>query len=143
MTRFTFQGTGQTTGGGGGGGLAVAVVLVLLLLGSGAGARAAHAAAAALIAALIALAVVLALIVVAGVAWLVYRTRQDRPGAPLSTRLVSRIPPDPRPRLEEPYKPAVERPREVHLHFHGADPQDVAAIMRRIRGDNDAALRAS
>jgi hypothetical protein len=138
MTRFTFQGTGQTTGGGGGGGLAVAVVLVLLLLGSGAAARAGHALMSAVVAALIALAVVLALAIVGGVALLVYRTRQERPGAPFSARLVSRVPPEPLPRLEEPYKPAVEPPRELHLHFHGASPQDVAAIMRRIREDSDA-----
>jgi hypothetical protein len=62
-----------TTSGGSGGRLIAAVVLVLL--GSGAGARLS----AALVAVLIALAVMLALAVVGGVAWLVYRARQERP----------------------------------------------------------------
>jgi hypothetical protein len=115
----------QTSGGGG----AVLLVVVALLAG-GHGALVSPA----LAEAIIALAAVVTTAVIGGIAWLVYRTRQNRPGEPLSARLVSRVPPDPLPRLENPYKPALEQPRELHLHFHGADPEQIAEILRHPNG---------
>jgi hypothetical protein len=109
----------------GGGGILIAVVAVLL--SSRGGGQLPGAAAAVLIA----LAAVVTLIVTGGIAWLVYRTRQNRPGEPLSARLVSRVPPGARPRLEDSHNPAIGPPRELHLHFHGTDPEQVAEILRR------------
>jgi hypothetical protein len=33
-----------------------------------------------------------------------------------------------------PHRPALEQPRELHLHFHGADPAEAAAILRQAAG---------
>jgi hypothetical protein len=33
--------------------------------------------------------------------------------------------------------PAVERAAEVHLHFHGADPGDVAEALRRVNREHE------
>jgi choline-glycine betaine transporter len=125
------KGTWQTDNHARGGlGLAVAVLAVLWLLSSGAASALTAIGAAVIIAA--AAAVVVILVGLAAV--VAYRARQNRPGEPLSARLVSRVPPGPLPRLENPYKPAIEQPapRELHLHFHGADPADVAETLRRI-----------
>ena len=64
------------------------------------------------------------------VALLVYRTRSDRPGQPIAARPVYQLPPESRPQLEESSKPAIEPPRELHLHFHVADPAEAAEIIR-------------
>lgn len=119
MTDFKFQGTGSTTGGGDASG----VVLLLAL------ALAASAVAAAIAAALVAIALaVLVLAVVVGgasVAFLFYRRRHPE----IVTRL---IPPPVIHQLgPEPQRPALEQPREVHFHFHGSDPAEVAEVLRR------------
>src|SRR5439155_794610 len=116
MTRGTWQGGGTWQTSGGGGGLVLVVVIIAALaIGSGA----ASAAVSALEVILIVLGAVIALAVLGGVAWLVYRTRSapapsDRPGRPLEARPVYKLPPDPRPELEESSKPAIEPPRETH-----------------------------
>ena len=43
---------------------------------------------------------------------------------------VTPAPPRPAPLRSEP-RPAIEAPRQVHLHFHGVDPADVAELIRR------------
>ena len=115
-----------TTSGGSGGRLIAAVVLVLL--GSGAGARLS----AALVAVLIALAVMLALAVVGGVAWLVYRARHERPAVTYRAEPLTR-----NPGANTLQAPAIEPPvpREVHLHLHGATPEQIAEIARALRAD--------
>ena len=119
------RGTWQTTGGSGGsGGLVLAVIAAVVLIGSGALTAIVHA----LEVVVIVLGCTIALAAVGGIALLVYRTRQDRPGAVYSTRAVSQLPPEPRPQLSPPYKPAVEPAREIHLHLHGLTPDQLAAI---------------
>jgi hypothetical protein len=67
----------------------------------------------------------------APIAWLVYRVRQDHPGRPIAARPVYQLSPERRPRLEAPQRPALEPPRnELHLHFHGMNPTEVAEAIR-------------
>lgn len=114
MTRFTFQGTGQTTGGGG---KVLLIIAVLLLAGSGT--------AEAVSAAVVALIVTLAVTVLGGGAYLVYRARHE------TAPLMREIAPPPVRQVPAQERPAIEAPRELHLHFHGADPAAVAEILRR------------
>jgi hypothetical protein len=120
------RGTWQTTdSGGGSGGVALAVIAAVVLIG-GAG----SAIASALVTFAITAAAVITVAVLAAVAVLVYRARQDRPGRPIAAPVVSRLPPVQRPRLEEPSKPAIGAPRrEVHFHLN-VSPGELAAIMR-------------
>ena len=118
----------STSGDGAGGrGLLIAAV-VLVLLGSGAGARLASA----LVAVLIALAVVVTLIVAAGAAWLVYRARRERSAVTYRAEPLTR-----NPGANTLQAPAIEPPvpREVHLHLHGANPEQTAEIARALRAD--------
>jgi protein-S-isoprenylcysteine O-methyltransferase Ste14 len=120
VTRFRFQGTGETVGGSPG--PALIVIAVLLLCGSG---GAVAAVAAAVVDALIAVVVVVVLVVAALAAYLVHLARH--PGS-LPRVIV------PAPSLHElpaPERPAIGPKPELHLHFHGADPVDVAEILRR------------
>jgi hypothetical protein len=39
--------------------------------------------------------------------------------------------------LQEPRRAAIGAQREVHLHFHGASAEDVAAIVTRVNRDRD------
>ena len=64
-----------------------------------------------------------------GITWLVHRARQERPGRPICARPVYQLPPEPRPQLESSRKPAIEPGREIHLHFHGLTPDQIAAII--------------
>ena len=131
------HGTWQATGGsgGGGGGLVLIVIAAAALIGSGA--------ASALVTIAIVLAAVtgLAVATVAGV--LIWRVRQERPGAPTGARQVSQIPPETRPALEVPHKTATPEignaiadlraiePPQLHLHFHGMSPAEVAEAIRQ------------
>lgn len=126
------NGTWQTTGSGGGSGVLI-VLAVLALLGSGAAAELA----AAVIVALIATAVVVVLAVAGLAAFLVYRARHPAMVsaariAPVATwgARTEELPAAERPALDPPAA------RELHLHFHGADPVDVAAILRRHDGED-------
>jgi hypothetical protein len=123
------RGTWQTTSGGGGGsggGLVLAVIAAAVLLGSGA----ASAIASALVIVAIIVAVAVALAVAAGIALLVYRARQDRPGQPIAARPVYQLAAEEvRPHLDASGRPAIEPPREVHLSLT-VTPDQLAAIMR-------------
>ena len=117
-----------TSGDGAGGrGLLIAAV-VLVLLGSGAAARLSSA----LVAVLIALAVEVTLIVAAGAAWLVYRARHERPAVTYRAEPLTR-----NPGADTLQAPTIEPPvpREVHLHLHGATPEQIAEIARALRAD--------
>jgi len=133
--RGTFQGTWQTTDGPGLGPVIV-IAAVLLLCGSG-------------VAAAIATAVMTLLIVAGAVvvltaaglaALLVYRVRQGPPAVTYRAEVI----PETRQHLAgSPTRigtaradfalPAIEAPahRELHLHLHGIDPEQVAEILRR------------
>jgi hypothetical protein len=120
------RGTWQTTDGGGGGGAVVFMVAAVLLLGSGA----ASAIASAVTAVLIITGVVIVVAAAVIIALLVHRARSDRPRAVYSARPIPRAGGAERPGLPEPCKAAIEPPREVHLHFHTADPAEAAEIIR-------------
>lgn len=129
----------HTHGPGGGGVVVVAVIAAAVLIGSGA----ASAIASVLVTILIIAAAVIALAVAAVVALLVHRTRQDRRRPPIATRAVHQLPPEVRPHLEKNKdqvllhpRAAIEPPREIHLHFHGTDPADVAGLIHRIDRSN-------
>lgn len=125
------NGTWQTTGSGSGRGVLI-VLAVLVLLGSGAAAELA----AAVIAALIATAVVVVLAIAALTVFLVYRARH--PAMVSAARIVPVAAPwgARNGELPAPQRPALEAPaaRELHLHFHGTDPEQVAEILRRHDG---------
>jgi hypothetical protein len=115
----------HTHGPQGGGGLVVVLIAGALLIGSGAASAAVHAAF--ILAAAVAAAVVV--LGAAAIAWALWRTRSERRRRPITARPVYQLPPEPRPRLEESSKPAIEPPRETHLHFH-VSAAELAAIMR-------------
>lgn len=122
---------------GSGGGTLVLIIIAAIAVGSGA-ASAAVSALVTIVA--IVTGCVLGLAVLGGIAWLVYRARSgpgrpDRPGRPISAPVVYRLPPETRSQLEEPSKPAIEPPRETHLHFH-VSAAELAAIMRRYDGED-------
>ena len=131
MSRGTWQGSGtwQTSGGG----LVLAVIVAAVLLGSGA----ASAIASALVTILIITGCTIALAVLGGIAWLVYRARQDRPGRPIAARPVYRLPPEARSRLEGSHNPAIGPAREIHLHFHGLPDDGTAGIIRQALTESD------
>lgn len=104
---------------GGAGILLLAGVIVVAASG------AAAAVATAVVVLVIAAAVVVFLVVAGLGAFLVYRARH--PASPLRGIV-------PAPSLHElpaPERPAIGPKPELHLHFHGADPLDVAEILRR------------
>ncbi|HEY1321016.1 MAG TPA: hypothetical protein VGF32_12245 [Streptosporangiaceae bacterium] len=137
MARGTWTGSGTwKTTGGGSGGLVLVVIAVVILAGSGA----ASAAVSALATILVIIGSIIGLTVVVGAGVLVWRARSDRPGRPISPPVVSRIGAAAPSGLSEPYKPAlgapqplaIEPPRnELHLHFHGMDPAEVAEAIRQ------------
>ena len=126
MARGTWQGGGtwQTTGGGGGG-LVLAIIAAAILIGSGALSAIVHA----LVIVLIITGCTIALAAVAWIAWLIREARQDRPQRPIATPLVYQVPPVSGPRLEGSHNPAIEPPREIHLHLHGLTPDQLTAIV--------------
>jgi hypothetical protein len=119
--RGTFEGTWQTTGSGLRVRHVAGLVLALLLLGSGAAAIAA-----AVLVMLIAVGAVVLLAVAGLAAWLVYRARR---GNTTPRRVL--VQPYAVHQLGAPERPALEQPRELHLHFHGTDPEGAAEILRR------------
>jgi hypothetical protein len=128
MSRGTWQGGGTWQTSGGGGGLVLAIIVAVVLIGSG------PAIASALVTVAIIVASVLVLAIIGVIAWLVHRersgpARSDRPGRPITARPVCQVPPEVRPQLEEPHKPAIEPPREIHLHLN-VSPDQLAAILR-------------
>jgi hypothetical protein len=108
----------------GGGGPVLLITGALILLGSGAAA----AVATSVVVALIAAAAVIVLSVAGLVAYLIYRARHSPAAAPWGHDII----PAPVLRLlDAPERPALEQPRELHLHFHGTGPEQVAEILRR------------
>jgi uncharacterized membrane protein YccC len=127
------KGTWQTTSSGPSGGVVLAVIAALILIGSGA----ASAIASALVTILIIIGSIIGLAVAAGIGVLIWRVRSDRPGRPISARVVSLHPPEPRPQLSEPSKPAIGPAREVHLHLN-VSPDQLAAIVRHYTEENQS-----
>jgi hypothetical protein len=131
------KGTWQTDDRSPGGGVILLVAGVVILAASGAAA----AVATAVIVLLAAAAAVVVLTVAALAVFLLYRARHP---APVPRGIV------PAPALHElpaPGRPAIEPPaaRELHQHWHlhvgaGADAEQVAAIMRQVRENDDASL---
>ena len=127
------HGTWQETGGGASGGIGAALVAVFAAVALAGVAEGIAQAVASLVVILAIAAGVMAVLAVAGVAaFLVIRGRRSTAGGPpraaqLPARLIHEIP-----RAERP-RPALEAPasRTLHLHFHGADPEQVAAIIRQ------------
>jgi hypothetical protein len=70
----------------------------------------------------------IALAVAAGAAVVAHWVRQDRANG---TMAVPRAAPEALPAAQ---RPAIEGPREVHLHFHGVTAEDVAAIIAHHNG---------
>jgi hypothetical protein len=114
----------------------LAVIAAVVLAASGA--------ASAVVSAVVTIAIVLAAVtgvaVAAATGLLIWRVRQERPRAPVAARQVSQVPPEIRPALEVPRKPApdpagvgfrraIEPPREIHLHLN-VSADELAAIMR-------------
>lgn len=129
------RGTWQTTGGGGpGGGLVLALIVAAVLIGSGAASAAASAIASLLVTIAIVLGSIIGLTVLGGIGWLVHRARQHRAGPPIAARPVYQLPPEARPRLGAPGRPALEPGRETH-HLHlNVTPDQLAAILRHYTG---------
>ena len=127
------KGTWETTEGGGGGGVGMVVVVAVLavaLLGP------AVAAAVAELVHLLVL-VVVALVAVAGAGLVTlgaWRLRHARQEAPRVVVQATPVPPRPSPLRSEP-RQAIEPPRQVHLHFHGVQAEDVAASLESHRPD--------
>lgn len=115
------KGTWQTDDRSPGGGVILLVAGAVILAASGAAAAVATA-----VIVLLAAAAAVTVLTVAGLAvFLLYRARHP---APLSRGIV------PAPALHElpaPERPAIEPKRELHVHFHGTDPEQVAEILRR------------
>ena len=125
------KGTWQTTDSGGGGGLGMVVLVIVAaaLLGP-----AVAAAVVELLHLLVIVLVVLAAVAGAGlVALAAFHVSRRRQEAPRLAYRATVAPPRPSPLPSEP-RPAIEAPRQVHLHFHGTDPAEVAAIIRQQQG---------
>ena len=131
MTHGTWQTTGG--GGGGGGGVLAALVAVFAAVALAGVAEGVAQAVASLVVVLVSTGAVVAVMAVAGAAaFLVFRARRSTAGGPpraaqLPARLIHEIP------RAERTRPALEASgsRTLHLHFHGADPEQVAAIIRQ------------
>jgi hypothetical protein len=131
------RGTWQTTDSGGGG-LVLAVIAAAALIGSGA----ASAIASALVMILIVLGVVIVLAAAAGITWLVLRARRaakSAPAVPVSAPPAYQLAPGIRLSQTAARPPAIEPPRELHVHLHGLTPDQLAAIItqRGTRGGDE------
>jgi hypothetical protein len=129
------KGTWETTEGGGGGpGTVVLVIVAAALLGP-----AVAAAVAELLHVLVIVAGVIAGVGATGlVSVLAWRWRHPRPAAarttpPLPSRVVRAAPqlPPERQAPQLPAAPGRELPGGLHLHFHGVEAADVAAVIAR------------
>jgi hypothetical protein len=125
---------GAHTHGGGGFDGAWVVILAAVLIGTGVVSAALSAITRLLELAAIITGCAIGLAVLGGLGWLVYRARSgprrsDRPGRPIAPPLARQLPPAERPVLSADHKPAIEPPRETHLHFH-VSAAELAAILR-------------
>jgi hypothetical protein len=74
---------------------------------------------------------VLAVVAAAGLAaFVAWRLRHRRRSAPWQVQCITPAPARPSPLRSEP-RPAIEAPRQVHLHLHGVSAEDIAAILAR------------
>jgi hypothetical protein len=119
------KGTWQSSGTGPG--PVVAVIVVLILASSGVG----SAIASAVVTLVIVLGCVVGVAVLGGIAWLVYRARRAPGIGTRGSDLGLHAGPEIRHSVADLRRPAIEPPREVHLHFHGADPAEAAEVIRR------------
>jgi hypothetical protein len=122
------KGTWQTTEGGGGGGLGVVVLIIVAAALLGPAVAAAVAGLLHLL--VIAVAVVGGVTLADGLALVAFRVSHRGQETARALYRVTSAPPQPSP-LPSELRPAIEAPRQVHLHFHGADPAEVAEIIRR------------
>jgi hypothetical protein len=75
------------------------------------------------------LVIVLVAVAAAGLAaFVAWRLRRGRQDAPRQVQRITPAPPRPSPLRSEP-RQAIEAPQQMHLHFHGASAEDVAAII--------------
>lgn len=114
------QGTWKTTSGGTG--IGSAALAIGAAIGVVAVAPLLIAAVVAIVKALVIAAVALAVAVMVVTA-AVWRLRSRRPVRELPVRR-------PLPQVQAQPMPAIEAPQALHLHFHGVDAEDVAAILR-------------
>jgi hypothetical protein len=120
------RGTWQTTDGGGG---TIALVIGAAVLAAAIAGPVAAAAAAVAEALIITIAVLGGLAAVAGTALVAYRLRQGRANRTTPVSFPRPVPRRPVQALPGPERPAIGRPAEVHLHFHGVTAEEVAAIL--------------
>jgi hypothetical protein len=129
------KGTWQTTDSGSGGTLLIAVIVVIVMATAASAGAAIHAAAhelAELLRIVFIVAGVLTGLTVAGIAglWLHVRRTPRRPS--WAAQVVQSPATAPQRAVEAPA--AAQRvlpPRQVHVHFHGVDPSEVAAIIQQ------------
>jgi hypothetical protein len=125
------RGTWQTTDSGGGAAFVIGAAVLAALIA----APVTAAVAAVAEALVITIAVLGAVVLTAGAGFVAYRLRHPPvppPGWPPNHTRVSTLPPAARPAqsLPGPRAPAIGAPKqELHLHFHGVDAEDVAAIL--------------
>jgi hypothetical protein len=126
-------------GGGSGIGAAVLVVLAAVVIVKAAGPVVAALAELVRLV-LIAVAVVAGLALAGGTAFVAVRLRQRRAigavrvhrAAPLTRQAAE---PLPAPRRSAAALPAIEAPREVHIHLHGTSAEDLAEALRQLPGE--------
>jgi hypothetical protein len=116
----------HTHGGGSGLGPVLLVILAVVLLGPPAVAAAGEL----LNLIVIVAAAIVGLAAAAVVALVASRVHRRRAGAAARVSLPA-LPTPPALQARAEPRPAIERPAEVHLHFHGVPAEDVAAIIER------------
>lgn len=123
------SGTWETSSGGG---PVLLIAGAVILLGSGAAA----AMAAAVVVVLIVAGVIIVLAAAGLTAYLIYRARRGHAVAVPAGRGI--VPAPVVHQLGAPARPALEQPaaRELHFHFRGTDPAQVAEILRSHQPDN-------
>jgi hypothetical protein len=123
------RGTWQTTDDGGGSGLGVVALVILAAAVLG---PAVAAAVAELLHLLVMVIVVLAAVAGAGLVALgAWRLRHSGPNRVTAVSFPRPLPQRPAESLTAPQRPAIERPAEVHLHFHGVSAEEVAAVLHQ------------
>lgn len=128
------KGTWQTTSSGGDGIGTVALVVLAAIVVAAVAGPVVHAAAELVRLVVIAAAIIAGLALAAAVALVAWRLRRRRLSSPL---VVHQAPPVtyrsaeslPAPQSSPAAIPAPQRQAEVHLHFHGVDAAEVAAIL--------------
>jgi hypothetical protein len=118
---------------GSGGGNPVLVVLAVLAVAVVAGPVVAAAAELVHIL-LIAVVVILAVGATVLVAYVAWRLRQSRANRVTPASSPRPLPQRPAESIEAPQQPAIGRPAEIHLHFHGVSAEDIAAAVRHAKG---------